>query len=201
MGRVATVNNARGRKESKHGCLPVKMVVGHNFLIADIFRYQFRVRARVAMIAPDARVSRLRPMQDAPLSSDRRNEEFVRLFVENQRRVHAFIATLLPNLSDAEDVLQETSVTAWRKFDDFRSGTDFVRWACTIARLEVLKFRRQQKSGRLLFNDALVEGLADHQMSQSDRWDNWSQALADCLAKLRARIASCSSGAVVPAPR
>jgi RNA polymerase sigma-70 factor, ECF subfamily len=141
-------------------------------------------------------------MQNAPLSSDRRNEEFVRLFVENQRRVHAFIATLLPNLSDAEDVLQETSVTAWRKFDDFRSGTDFVRWACTIARLEVLKFRRQQKSGRLLFNDALVEGLADHQMNQSGMWDKWSQALADCLAKLRVAdrelfLWCCHSGSTV----
>jgi RNA polymerase sigma-70 factor, ECF subfamily len=138
-------------------------------------------------------------MQNTPPSSDQRNEEFVRLFVENQRRVHAFIATLLPNLSDAEDVLQETSVTAWRKFGDFCSGTDFVRWACTIARLEVLKFRRQQKSGRLLFNDALLESLADQQMNQSDVWRNSSQALADCLAKLCATdrelfLCCCRSG-------
>jgi RNA polymerase sigma-70 factor (ECF subfamily) len=119
-------------------------------------------------------------------SSDQRNEEFMRLFVENQRRVHAFIATLLPNLADAEDVLQETSVTAWRKFSEFQVGTDFVRWACTIARLEVLKYRRQQKPGRLLFSDAMVENLADHQINQSETLEGWNQALADCMAKLRA---------------
>jgi RNA polymerase sigma-70 factor, ECF subfamily len=120
------------------------------------------------------------------LPSDERNEEFVRLFVEHQRRIHAFIATLLPNQADAEDVLQETSVTAWRKFAEFQPGTDFVRWGCSIARLEVLKFRRQRKSGRLLFSDAMVETLAEHQIRQGDLWESWSQALGDCLAKLRA---------------
>jgi RNA polymerase sigma-70 factor, ECF subfamily len=124
-------------------------------------------------------------MHAASPSPEARNEEFMRLFIAYQRRIHAFIATLLPNLADAEDVLQETSVTAWRKFDEFRSGTDFVRWACTIARFEVLKFRRQQRFGRLLFSDALVESLAEQQISQSDVWESWNQALAGCLARLR----------------
>ena len=47
-------------------------------------------------------------MNVTPPFPDERNEVFVRLFVEYQRRIHAFIATLLPNLADAEDVLQET---------------------------------------------------------------------------------------------
>jgi RNA polymerase sigma-70 factor, ECF subfamily len=124
-------------------------------------------------------------MQAIPPPADERNAEFMRLFVQYQRRVHAFIVTLLPNLADAEDVLQETSLTAWQKFDDFQSGTDFVRWVCTIARFKVLKFRRQQKSGRLLFSDALLEDLADQQIRQSDAWEHWNQTLADCMAKLR----------------
>ena len=124
-------------------------------------------------------------MRTVPSSSDERSAEFVQLFVQYQRRIHAFIVTLLPNLADAEDVLQETSITAWQKFDDFQPGTNFVRWVCTIARLKVLKFRREQKPGRLLFSDALLEGLADQQMSQSDAWEDWNQALADCMAKLR----------------
>ena len=41
-------------------------------------------------------------MPAVPPSSDEQNAEFMRLFVQYQRRIHAFIATLLPNLADAK---------------------------------------------------------------------------------------------------
>ena len=65
--------------------------------------------------------------------------EFIRLFLQNERRIYAFIVSLLPDLTDAEDVLQETSVVLWEKFDQFQPGTNFVSWACKIAHFKVLK--------------------------------------------------------------
>src|SRR5688572_23508061 len=46
-------------------------------------------------------------------------QQFLRLFLENERRIYAFIVSILPNLSDAEDVLQETSLILWQKFAQF----------------------------------------------------------------------------------
>lgn len=156
------------------------------FVRSGIFPYQFAARTRIAYwVAGTRKFPRIQSMQSEPSSSDERNAEFMRLFVQYQRRIHGFITTLLPNPADAEDVLQETSITAWQKFGDYQPGTDFVRWVCTIARLKVLKFRREQKPGRLLFSDALLEDLADLQIRQTDTWETWNQALADCLAKLR----------------
>ena len=46
-----------------------------------------------------------------------KNRLFLRLFLQNQRRLYAYILTLLPNRADADDVLQETSLVMWDKFD------------------------------------------------------------------------------------
>ena len=40
--------------------------------------------------------------------------EFVRLLLRHERRIYAFIRSLLPNRDDAEDVLQETSIVLWK---------------------------------------------------------------------------------------
>ena len=42
---------------------------------------------------------------------------FLRLFLQNERRLYAYILTLLPNRADADDVLQEASLVMWDKFD------------------------------------------------------------------------------------
>ncbi len=49
-------------------------------------------------------------------------EAFARLFAENQRRIFAFILTLLPSREDAEDVFQDVSVVLWRKSAQFDTG-------------------------------------------------------------------------------
>src|SRR5262249_20100963 len=43
-------------------------------------------------------------------------EDFVRLFSRSQHRILRFIHSLVPNLSEAEDILQETSVILWKKW-------------------------------------------------------------------------------------
>ena len=43
-------------------------------------------------------------------------EEFVRLFSKSQHRILGFVHTLVPNLAEAEDILQETSVILWKKW-------------------------------------------------------------------------------------
>ncbi|MCI0335492.1 MAG: sigma-70 family RNA polymerase sigma factor [Planctomycetes bacterium] len=133
-----------------------------------------------------------------PKVTDREGQQqFVRLFVANQRRVHAFIRTLIPNTADADDVLQETSITGLSKFTssflrgradprDFRIE-DFVAWICTIARYEALKWCRKVKRGRPLFSEALTAELADCHARQLDYLEMRHEALNHCLEKLSSR--------------
>ena len=50
-----------------------------------------------------------------------------------------------------------TLLQAW----DFRPGTDFARWACTVARFTVLKRLREQARDRLVFDDEALERFTE----------------------------------------
>src|SRR6202040_3274100 len=65
---------------------------------------------------------------------------FLRLFLENERRLYAYILTLLANHADADDVLQEASLVMWDKFDEQHPPDHFLAWACRIAYFKVLDF-------------------------------------------------------------
>lgn len=45
--------------------------------------------------------------------------------------------------ADAEDLLQGALLTAWRRFDDFRPGTNFRAWVFRIAALQALNLNRR----------------------------------------------------------
>jgi len=89
-----------------------------------------------------------------------------------------------PNLSDAEDVLQETCVVLWEKFDDFTPGTNFLAWACRIAHFKVLKFLERQYRGPLRFSDATLDAIAADAVQMTQQLDARHQALAECMKKL-----------------
>lgn len=68
----------------------------------------------------------------ASAPGDDRHECFVRLLNAAHDRLVAYLASLLGNRHDAEDVFQQASVTMWRRFDTFEPGTTFMT---EIARL------------------------------------------------------------------
>jgi RNA polymerase sigma-70 factor (ECF subfamily) len=116
-----------------------------------------------------------------------RHEEFVRLFGLNQGRVFAFLLTLLPTYADAEEVLQQTSIVIWRKFDQFDSQGDFVRWACGIAYREALNFLKRQRRDRHAFGETVLEKVAAERLDRAGVLDRRRTALEKCLQKLNPR--------------
>ena len=91
---------------------------------------------------------------------------FVRLLMEHEPQVRAFLRGLLPTWNDVDEVIQEASLIAWRKFDDFEQGTAFGGWLLTIARFEALKHRRRLARTPLVFDDDILELISAE--SQSD---------------------------------
>jgi RNA polymerase sigma-70 factor (ECF subfamily) len=126
--------------------------------------------------------------QDLHLLVDRsRQERFVQLFLQHERRIRAFILTMVPHWADADDLLQETSAVIWRKFDGFEPGTDFIDWALRIAHFEVLNYRKRQQRDRLRFSDQTIEILAARLRTFGEESDLRCEALQRCLLKLNPR--------------
>jgi RNA polymerase sigma-70 factor, ECF subfamily len=114
-----------------------------------------------------------------------RTEEFTRLLAKHQGRIYAYIYTIVPNWADADELFQETCVILWRKFAEYRPGSNFFQWAARIAYFKVLSFRKQQKRSLLIGSDAFVETVAEEIYARADLLVEREQALAGCMAKLR----------------
>ena len=114
---------------------------------------------------------------------------FLRLFLQNERRLYAYIVTLLPHRADADDVFQEASLVLWDKFDDDNPPAGFAAWACRIAYFKVLDFCKKRQRSRVFFSQALMERLAETAVEQAAalQLDERREALASCLEKLRPR--------------
>jgi len=111
-------------------------------------------------------------------------EEFVPLWTASQTQVLAYIRTLVYDPEAAEDILQRTSLVLWKKFSEFTLGTDFAAWACRIAYYEVKAWRRDVGRDRLIFNDALLEQLAQSAERRGSELDQLTLRLRRCLQRL-----------------
>jgi RNA polymerase sigma-70 factor (ECF subfamily) len=114
------------------------------------------------------------------------SSDFGRLFVQFEPRIHGFIRSLVADRHEAEEILQDTASVMWRKFDEFRPGTDFLAWALAVARYRVKEHRRRRRQA-LSFDEAFVDAIAEDTVALQSRLNDLHDALAACLGKLKPR--------------
>jgi RNA polymerase sigma-70 factor, ECF subfamily len=113
-----------------------------------------------------------------------RQDQFARAFLQHQDRVYGHIVLMLPNRHDAEDVFQQTSLILWKKWDEFDTAGDFLRWACGIAHNEVRNFLRRRGRDRVVLSEKLLMNLADVQLQAQPMLERRHSLLADCMKTL-----------------
>ncbi len=118
------------------------------------------------------------------MTDSSKTNEFLRLLMTNQRRIYAFILTMVPNHQDAEDLFQETVLLMWSKFDTFLRGTSFAAWGITIAKYQILSARKRHATRGILFSDAAAELLRNESDRFIEQTDVRVQALRQCIDKL-----------------
>ncbi|MBI1370778.1 MAG: sigma-70 family RNA polymerase sigma factor [Planctomycetes bacterium] len=120
------------------------------------------------------------------MAMDKRDrvDEFVRLFTEFEPRVHAYVLSLVPDWTEAEEVLQETNAVLWQKFDDFEPGSNFFAWACQIVRYKVLEHQRRRARTGMHLSEQAMEAIESNTIDMADELGARQRALSSCLAKL-----------------
>ncbi len=109
---------------------------------------------------------------------------FVELYTQHSMQLYYFLMALLSNQSDASDVLQETSLVLWKKFDEFEVGTNFYAWACKIARIQTLKFREKKSRNQMMVGENAFEIIAKQAAGEDRSYELPIDALEECLEKL-----------------
>jgi RNA polymerase sigma-70 factor (ECF subfamily) len=111
------------------------------------------------------------------------SEAFIRALTESQSAIRGYCQASLGHGDEAKEALQRTSITLWRKCGDWDPDTDFMRWAISVAKFEVLGVvrDRNRQQARFVFDPDVVELMSDeakHTVSPK------AEALELCLAKL-----------------
>jgi len=114
------------------------------------------------------------------------SQQFITLLTDHQEVLRSYILSQIPSHIDVRDILQEVNVVLCEKMDDFKLGTNFGAWSCTVAYYVILDYRKKQKrDGFLVFNEDLCQALATQSEKREPAMlESKRRALQHCLSKL-----------------
>ena len=109
---------------------------------------------------------------------------FIEALTRHQPALEAYCHANLANREDAREVLQATCVKLWQKAADWDPETKFLPWAFTVARFTILSHYRDQKRDRLVFDEDVIQAMAENTAEVATAFDQRREALAKCMKKL-----------------
>ena len=89
--------------------------------------------------------------------------------------------------SEAEEIVQEVFLVVSRKAQTWSAGTDFLAWACTVARYETLHFQRTHARRTARLDEDVIELLYATEPVDESAWQHRVEALRRCLGRLAPR--------------
>lgn len=116
--------------------------------------------------------------------SNHPHESFLRLWMKHEAALRAYVRASCPNAQEVDDIMQEVSIVALRKFSSLDDHSAFGAWACLIARYEILAARRRFARDRLVLAEDIVELLAQEGAQEIPLRQRQLQALDLCIEKL-----------------
>jgi RNA polymerase sigma-70 factor (ECF subfamily) len=124
---------------------------------------------------------------EMPSTPDAHTLHVQQLFVRHQQAVLAYVLSLEPNLADAQDIVQEVSLTISRKAGTWTRDTDFLAWVCTVARYDVLHFQRTRARRVARLDEDVFELLHDGGSIDESVFQQHVTSLQRCLEWLAPR--------------
>jgi RNA polymerase sigma-70 factor (ECF subfamily) len=109
------------------------------------------------------------------------HDQFLRLYAEHEVALRTFVRSLLPTRQEASEVMQDVIVALWQGFG---SAEEFRPWAFGVAKNVARMHLRRRVRDRHVFDDELVNRLADMAAHQEPQHLTEREALESCLQKL-----------------
>ncbi|MDE0620538.1 MAG: sigma-70 family RNA polymerase sigma factor [Bryobacterales bacterium] len=113
------------------------------------------------------------------------SEDLVVEITAIQPRLYGFILKRLADHEQTLEVLQNTNLAICRKAGEFQKGSSFAAWAFTIAKFQVMAWRKSESRTRLVFTDEVHEILDREADKEASDVDRRIPVLKRCLERLR----------------
>ena len=111
-------------------------------------------------------------------------QRFLSLFLRSEREMFRYVAALVPNVADAEDIVQQTALALWEKFDSYDPNQPFTPWACRFALNKTKQWIERRQRWQALLDGGLVEELARRRDELRPEIETRLKHLEGCLSKL-----------------
>src|SRR4030095_7215210 len=111
-------------------------------------------------------------------------QRFLSLFLRSEREVFRYVAALVRNVADAEDIVQQTALALWEKFDAYDSNQPFTPWACRFALNKTKQWIERRQRWQALLERGLAEELAHRREELRPEIETSLKHLEGCLSKL-----------------
>jgi RNA polymerase sigma-70 factor (ECF subfamily) len=117
-------------------------------------------------------------------ASNAAQQRFLSLFLRSEREIFRYVAVLVPNVTDAEDIVQQTAMALWEKFDAYDPSQPFTPWACRFALNKARQWIERRQRWQALLNHGLAEELAQRRLELEPEFEQRLKHLEGCLGKL-----------------
>jgi RNA polymerase sigma-70 factor (ECF subfamily) len=123
-------------------------------------------------------------MEGFPVLAPLNHEQFMRLFLQSERELLRYVMALVPNVSDARDVVQETALALWREIGKYDPAKPFIPWACRFALNEARVFLRKESRQRRVLQEDVAALLEEKRLAATTELDARRVFLQECLDRL-----------------
>ncbi len=117
-------------------------------------------------------------------NSSAAQQRFLSLFLRSEREIFRYVAALIPNATDAEDIVQQTAMALWEKFDAYDPGQPFTPWACRFALNKARQWIERRQRWQALLEHGLAEELTERRQELQPEFELRLRHLEACLEKL-----------------
>src|SRR6476661_5122601 len=111
-------------------------------------------------------------------------QRFLSLFLRSEREIFRYVAALVPNVADAEDIVQQTAVALWEKFDAYDPAQPFTPWACRFALNKARQWIERRQRWKTLLEHGLGEELVQRRQELQPEIESRLRRLEACLNRL-----------------
>ena len=131
---------------------------------------------------------------EQPASNSRTQQEFLRVFLANEREIFRYVAALVPPTADAQEIVQQTAVVLWEKFDQYDASRPFAPWACRFALNIARQWMARRQRWKALLDGGIAQELAMRREQLRQEFDTRLVHLEHCLQKLPEKQRSLVDG-------
>lgn len=112
------------------------------------------------------------------------SDQFIKLLSENEARLRAYVLSLIPNWTEADEIAQLVRIRLWEQFAEYDPNKDFGAWSRAIAYHLVRAHWSKSNRRNQILSTTFLQQVSETFVPVADEARERREVLDHCLGKL-----------------